>query len=78
MPKSNRRSYVDLSEAVRTLNQSQDSKTGLANDIAASLDGEPDFSVERFLAHATSEDEDAKWAFNESIGAGPGTEGYID
>jgi len=66
MSKSNRRSYIDLAESIRTLNVSAGSKQGIANDVAASLEGEEGFSAGRFIAHATSEDADAKWEFNKA------------
>lgn len=66
MSKSNRRSYIDLAESVRTLNVSAGSKQGIANDLAASLEGEEGFSSGRFITHATSEDADSKWEFNKS------------
>lgn len=66
MSKSNRRSYIDLAESIRTLNVSAGSKQGIANDVAASLEGEEGFSAGRFITHATSESDDAKWEYNKA------------
>lgn len=77
MAKSNRRSYIDLSEAIRTLNVTPEKKAEIADLFIGLLCDEPEFSPERFKAHATSETDDGKWAYNQSIGEGPGTGGVL-
>lgn len=76
--KTSRRSFVDLAEAVRTLNVDFGTKESVARDAIARLDGYPDFSAERFEAHALSEvdGEEGKWAFNKAQGTGPGSGAY--
>lgn len=78
MSKSNRRSFIDLAEAVRTLNVEREVKKSIAGDLAIALRGEEGFDPNRFQEHALSDSDDAKWAYNRRTGEGPGQVGWQD
>lgn len=69
-PLAARRSYVDLSEAIRALTVSADVKQTLAAVAIEELrsDEAPGFDGDRFRAHALSTFGDEKWAYNRANG----------
>lgn len=79
MTKSPRRSYIDLAEAMRTLDVSPEDKRALAESAVVRLSGYQGFHPERFIEHATSEDPQGKWSYNRRTGEGPqGLDEQID
>lgn len=56
---SNRRTYINLAESLRTADVTDAVRKSAATAAAISLSVEPDFNTERFLAHALS-DSDSK------------------
>lgn len=76
MPKSSRRSFIDLAEAVRTLNEPQAIKALIAEDVRDRLAGVAEgFDPDRFIEHALSTDPEGKWAYNRRTGEGYQGEG---
>jgi len=75
MQKTNRRSFIDLAEAVRTLNVEAPTKERIVSAVSAALVEQEDFSLPHFSAHAMSEvdGEEGKWAYNKAQGTGPGS-----
>jgi hypothetical protein len=76
--KSNRRSFIDLAEAVRTLNVDKVAKEKIVSNVGAVMIDEAAFSLPHFAAHALSDldGEDGKWAYNKAACAGPGSGAY--
>lgn len=79
MAKSNRRTYVDLAESIRSMSEESASyKTALTVLITGALAEAPGFDADRFQAHALSEDPAGKWAHNRATGQGPQGEADTD
>ncbi|MEU1448058.1 vWA domain-containing protein [Streptomyces mirabilis] len=51
-PKTPRRAWIDLAEAIRTLPLKPEDREPIAEAVAALLDGRPDFNALRFRRHA--------------------------